>query len=361
MKIKLLITLLLAVFILFANAQTDFLLKGGYGRYHTILGIFRDDLFLTYKIEKEDYSSYYIHLAKFDGEKVSFIANPDSGIGITVNVGTAIFNNSLLFSYRNILDKNKLAVYNRNRVSLYNLPKGVEGISLNNYSIIDNKIYLIGFGNEIAFQLLTFDGKDFGIVNCSELPDLFMVNSSHFLYKNKHYFGFKTTKFKTKYAELVGSKLIFKNNFPSGLSTPTLFNNEIYFEQEGDNSWYDDMYDTSATVQAKYTEATIKEHKFKYSQIARFDGDKIRTFKNLEDTTGLSINCQGFYAYNGSLYFFYSLGERIDVMAKFDGKEISLIKDIVEKKGYFNLNPYEFDNKLYFDFTNSETRQKQLL
>lgn len=208
MKIKDFLIIISLFWVQHLSAQNEIITT--VGSYNSVLDIYKDNLYLTYEVTKEKNPFYSIQLAKFDGKNVEFITNPDSGIGILVNNGTAIFNNSFLFSYQDASKKNKLAVLSNNQIKLFNLPTGIKEIRLSNI-IIGNKIYLYGLRNGFDVKLLTFDGMKFGNVDDTELPDLLGVTNDHFSYKGKDYFAFATKKTSFKYAELVGNKLVYKN------------------------------------------------------------------------------------------------------------------------------------------------------
>ena len=298
----------------------------GHGGYFSEIGIYKKDLYFGYEIWKKEGSS--IQLAKFDGKKMSFFDNPDTGEGFTQRKQYAIFKSKLILEYFDKDSSCKLAVFDGKRISLITPPSDIASITVSQSLITNNKIYFTGFTKGNQFQLLAFDGNNLEKVQTDEVPNLWGSLDYHFTYKGKTYVVYEdgSLNLKSKYALLQGNKLIYKEFYPSGDVAPILYKGEMYFMKEVDK---------------------IIKQKNSYPSLAKFDGKKTTLIENLNDSSGLILDQNEFKIKDGALNFLYNIGENKKVFAKYDGKKISLIEGQLPKKGYSDIPFMNSRGKFY--------------
>jgi len=306
---------------------------------------FQGNLYFRYECTND--SGYFYQLAKYDGDKVEFIPNPDSGRGIEEDI--VLFNNNLIFGYKNKEKKNQLAKFDGHKITLVNTPDSLTLLFLNTSSIFKNKIYFSVITKSFIWQVFFYDGNKIGNIDYSDslhikatFPEIISCNGKAFI-------RYMDSTNSTNLAMLVNDKIVYKKNFPSYVVNPILYHNKIYY------TYFNTDWIKNSGSSNKEKMKALQDYSL--PQLACFDGENISFIKNPETEEIINIGA-GFCIYRDAIYFEYTkyTGGLNTSVAKYDGTEIKILEDNSSKEGYYAFSPIKFHECLYWSFQQKDAK-----
>ncbi len=412
----LLMIMSISIFTMQSNAQSISLINNpDAGQinigYTNKLIVYNGNLCFQYFNEARKYQ-----LAKFDGNTINLIANPDAGIGPLMDSCTVIYGNNLYFRYVNTLGKYQLAKFDGNTISLISNPDG--GFCLNDNPVVyRNNLYLNYSDSSGIYKLAKCDGSTINLINNPDAGNRF--SGDLVVYQDSLYFRYNNASNKSQLAKYNGNKISLILNPDAGqgfiynalIYGSTLYGcyvsvNKTQLAQFDGNSirlitspgtGYLTFRDNNSFVYknalfmqynnilgntqlAKYDStniilnanpdagagingrATVYRNSLyiRYinsvgnNQLAKYDSTVI-TLINNPTTGGISSRSSSdeMLVYNNSLYFIYNKGAGFGQLSKFDGSSITLINNPDAGQGFSFGTSVLYNNSLYSVYRNS--------
>ena len=312
------------------------------------------------------YQAY--QLAKFDGNGITLINNPDNGPGIVGN--PIIYKGKLCFQYQNANLSYQLAVYNDTSISLIpNINFSDQGMDSYSSPFILNGNLYFGyvngyFGSKVS-SLGKFDGNNLSLL---AIPSGYEYNGNPILYKNDIYVSlnsgnnYNLTKF-----DGLNFTIYPNNNFggyiPFGASC--VFNDTLYYFCNSSGyplAKFDSTNISQVTLQGSQNGFQL----FQYNNNLYFiDSNKLTKLNHsslfsIPDPIldSLNVGLGGGTIYNNKLYFWQSRykyqpgGDTYNQLLEYDGKTESYIPSQIVGS-VMTVNMLNINGVLYFGYTDS--------
>jgi hypothetical protein len=210
------------------------------GQYEGNPVVFNNTLYFSYSYTDSNNSKAF-YLAKFDGNKVVIINNPDIGRGInrSFNNPHTIFNNALYCFYEDKSSLNRLAKFDGSSLSIIanpdTLPLG-SNYGYQGYPIVfKNALYFLYQDKRSVYRLGKYDGTNSTLITSpdngayGEHPIIFNNSLFHRYVGGGQFLGYRLSKFDGTSSSIVPNPNgIFLQSNRGYLGYPIVYNNALY-------------------------------------------------------------------------------------------------------------------------------------
>jgi len=302
--------------------------------------VYNNNLYFQYQTRVGTYSypvstpSIY-KLAKFDGNKITLINNPDSGSGYASNGVPIVWNGSLYFQYINAAGNWQVAKYNDSDTTISLIPN-INTTDQGAYPfepvIFNGNLYFNYWGSNSS-GICKYDGNSNTLIPDSNKYSIVSIDYPKIIYKNNLYLPSVNNDSGRYYlTKFDGSKLSIiptKGKYGEYSNNAIVYNDTLFFS--------DGYYNSSKS----YT-------------LSRFDGTNITQVNYPGNDTGSSAAYQ-FYNYNNQLYLVYS-----NKLARLVGNSIDTIPfPVLDSLNVSLYGGTVLNNDLYFCYTRNNTAKTE--
>ncbi len=207
--------------------------------------VFNDNLYVKYI---NQYGK--TQLAKYDGNSLTLIENPDNAAGVIYEAlyeilykTLIIYDNNLYCIYKNSLNTYQLAKYDGNSLALIANPDNGQISSSDAYNmpfVYKNELYLEYKGPSGNTRLIKYDGNKFTYIYDPDSANAYIITYP-FIYNDNLYYQYRTNHWNGTLVEYDGSSLTMIYNpdtfcnYCGYYGNPIIYNNDLYIQYRHDS------------------------------------------------------------------------------------------------------------------------------